>query len=93
MPIRAYELIWSKAYDYSGPWTDLADNQSNLYGDGDISTDKAVKYYIANGATASKINIGIPLYGRVFQNTKGLGQPYDGVSVISHSTVGVLTIS
>ena len=40
----------------------------------------AVKYYIANGATASKINIGIPVYGYTFRGTTGLGQPFTGVS-------------
>lgn len=45
-----------------------------------VSTDKAVKWYIANGASANKINIGSPLYGRAFEKTTGIGAPYDGVS-------------
>lgn len=86
MSTGACGLTWPKAYDYSGPWIDIADHQSNLFGGSrtGVSTDSAIKYYIANGATASKINVGIPLYGRVFQNTKGLGKPYNGVSAISH---------
>ena len=58
------------------------DNQANLYGGvrTNVSTDKAIKYYLANGATASKINMGIPLYGRAFEDTTGLGEPYNGVS-------------
>ena len=57
------------------------DNQANLYGGArtGVSTDKAVKFYLANGATAGKINMGIPLYGRAFENTAGLGQSYNGV--------------
>ena len=82
MPICACWLIRSKAYDYAGSWLTWADHQANLYG-GDRTntlTDKALKYYTANGATPSKINLGIPLYGRAFENTDGIGKPYSGVS-------------
>ncbi|KAI0288314.1 glycoside hydrolase family 18 protein [Russula brevipes] len=69
------------AYDYTGSWSSWADNQANLYGGArtNVSTDRAIKWYLSQGATASKINMGIPLYGRAFSNTAGLGQPYDGV--------------
>ncbi|CAK5284403.1 unnamed protein product [Mycena citricolor] len=68
------------AYDYSGSWLTFADNQANVYGGvrTNASTDAAIKYYIASGASASKINMGIPLYGHGFENTKGLGQSYNG---------------
>ena len=64
-------------------WTDIADNQANLYGGSrtGVSTDKAIKEYISRGATASKISLGLPLYGRVFEKTSGLGKSYSGVSV------------
>lgn len=82
----ACRLIWSKAYDYAGSWLTWADHQANLYGGErtNTSTDKALKYYLANGATASKINLGIPLYGRAFESTDGIGQPYSGVSATPH---------
>ncbi|EJF63958.1 hypothetical protein DICSQDRAFT_134540 [Dichomitus squalens LYAD-421 SS1] len=69
------------AYDYAGSWLTFADNQANVYGGTrtNVSTDKAVTFYLANGATAGKINVGIPLYGRAFENTTGLGAPYNGV--------------
>ncbi|THH07640.1 hypothetical protein EW145_g3240 [Phellinidium pouzarii] len=69
------------AYDYAGSWLNFTDNQANVY-DGvrtNVSTDKAVTWYIKNGATAGKINMGIPLYGRAFENTTGIGQPYNGI--------------
>ncbi|CAK5284354.1 unnamed protein product [Mycena citricolor] len=68
------------AYDYSGTWFTFADNLANVYGGArtNASTDVAIKYYVASGASASKINMGIPLYGQAFENTKGLGQSYNG---------------
>jgi chitinase len=44
-----------------------------------FNTDQAISYYIQNGATASKINLGIPLYGRAFTNTDGPGTNFSGV--------------
>ncbi|KAI0659086.1 glycoside hydrolase superfamily [Cubamyces menziesii] len=69
------------AYDYAGSWLSWADNQANLYGGQrtNVSTDKAIKWYLANGATAGKINMGIPLYGRAFENTNGIGSSYSGI--------------
>ncbi|KAL1747785.1 glycoside hydrolase family 18 protein [Schizophyllum fasciatum] len=70
------------AYDYSGSWSDVTDNQANLHPDGtgsDISTEGALKWYKDSGATPAKISLGIPLYGRGFENTNGLGSPYNGV--------------
>ncbi|KAI9456421.1 glycoside hydrolase family 18 and carbohydrate-binding module family 5 protein [Boletus coccyginus] len=69
------------AYDYAGSWLTFADNQANLYGGSrtGVSTDAAVKHYISSGATPRKIVMGIPLYGRGFENTNGIGQPYSGV--------------
>ncbi|KAK0464775.1 glycoside hydrolase family 18 protein [Desarmillaria tabescens] len=69
------------SYDYSGEWLDYSDNQANLYG-GErtgVNTDAAVQHYISAGADAWKINMGIPLYGRAFENTDGLGASYSGV--------------
>lgn len=69
------------AYDYAGSWLTWADNQANLYGGArtGVSTDAAIQWYLSKGATVSKINMGIPLYGRAFENTDGLGAPYSGI--------------
>ncbi|KAJ7472248.1 glycoside hydrolase superfamily [Mycena galericulata] len=69
------------AYDYAGSWLTWADNQANLYGGvrTNVSTDKAIKYFVGGGATVSKISMGIPLYGHAFEDTLGLGQPYNGI--------------
>ncbi|KAI1262593.1 endochitinase [Xylariaceae sp. FL1019] len=73
------------AYDYAGSWDTTSGHQANLYKDAShptdtpFSTDAALKAYIAAGASASKITMGIPLYGRAFESTSGIGQPYSGV--------------
>ncbi|KAA1477051.1 hypothetical protein DENSPDRAFT_867476 [Dentipellis sp. KUC8613] len=69
------------AYDYAGSWLTFADNQANLYGGArtGVSTDMAVKHFLSAGADADKIIMGIPLYGRAFEQTTGLGAPYNGV--------------
>ncbi|KAI0055952.1 hypothetical protein BV25DRAFT_1981118 [Artomyces pyxidatus] len=80
------------AYDYAGSWLTWAsiraislplptDNQANLYGGArtNVSTDAAVKWFVSQGATTSKINMGIPLYGRAFEDTTGLGAAYNGI--------------
>ncbi|PIL35115.1 hypothetical protein GSI_02903 [Ganoderma sinense ZZ0214-1] len=68
------------AYDYTGSWTSIADDQANLYGGSRTgkSTDKAIKAYTSRGVTASKINLGLPAYGNVFEKTDGLGKSYSG---------------
>ncbi|KAJ7705307.1 glycoside hydrolase superfamily [Mycena rosella] len=69
------------AYDYAGSWLTFADNMANLYGGArtGVNTDSAVKHFVASGATPGKITMGIPLYGRAFEQTAGLGQPYSGI--------------
>lgn len=72
------------AYDFSGPWSPVAAHASNLYVDQSnpsstpVSGDKAVRDYIAQGVTPSKINLGLPLYGKSFANAGGLGKSYKG---------------
>ena len=63
----------------------MTGHQANLYpsksnpNSTPFSTDKAVTDYIAAGVPSRQIVMGIPLYGRAFDSTAGLGKTYSGV--------------
>jgi chitinase len=82
--------ILHRAYDYAGSWSAFTDNQANLYGPSlsGYGSDGAIAWYIAQGATPAKINLGVPLYGRAFEQTKGIGHAYNGVISFEQAVSG-----
>ena len=81
-----YLDFWNlMAYDFAGSWDQCAGHQANIYPSKKdskttpFSTDFAVKYYINHGVHPNKIVVGMPLYGRAFQNTNGPGHGFNGV--------------
>lgn len=82
----AYIDSWHlMAYDYAGSWDNVTGHMANVKPSIDnpastpYSTQRAITDYIAKGVSASKIIMGLPLYGRAFENTAGLGLPFNGI--------------
>ncbi|KAG8779938.1 hypothetical protein FRC12_023687, partial [Ceratobasidium sp. 428] len=80
--MNPYLTLWNlMAYDYAGAWSSVSDDQANLYGptQSGTSTDSTISWYTSNGVPANKITMGIPLYGRAFEQTGGIRKAYSGV--------------
>lgn len=82
---QTLDFINLMAYDFAGKWDSKAGHQANLFPSSSnpsstpASADKAVTDYIAAGVPSNKIILGMPIYGRAYQNTAGPGTPFTGI--------------
>jgi chitinase len=81
-----YVNYWNlMAYDFAGNWSKDTAHQSNLLpshttpSSTPFNAVDAIEYYTSKGVAASKLILGMPLYGRSFCETDGLGKPFQGV--------------
>jgi chitinase len=71
--------------DFFGSWYPVTGANAPLYdqewGDEDVkgfSVDGCVRNWMKGGASPSRINIGLPFYGRSFKKAKGLNETHEG---------------
>jgi chitinase len=76
-------------YDYHGPWFDHAGHNAPLYTSGndpDGSVDRSVRHWLGKGVPASKLNIGLPFYGRRYAST-GIYTPSTGGEAVDYAAI------
>lgn len=81
-----YLDFWNfMGYAYTGSWNTYSGHQASLYNSTTnplstpVDTHTGILYYISEGVTPDKINLGCPLYGSSFNNTSGPGTEFDGI--------------
>ncbi|CAO1618862.1 unnamed protein product [Parajaminaea phylloscopi] len=69
------------AYDMAGSWDSAAGHQAPLFKShpGAPCVDEAIELYRSRGVASHKLVLGMPCYGRAFENTNGPGHPFQGV--------------
>ncbi|KAH6637638.1 glycoside hydrolase superfamily [Boeremia exigua] len=75
MPLRqiseVVDFINLMAYDYAGSWDKTSGHAQNLYKSRSNPASTPFNTY-------DVLNLGMPIYGRAFTNTAGMGQSYNG---------------
>lgn len=77
-----YLSFWNvMTYDFAGPWSEVSGHHAQLYADphqpNNLSVETVVNDYLRH-IPASKLVLGIPLYGRSFAGSKDIGHKFHG---------------
>lgn len=73
------------AYDYAGSWSSATGHNANLYSSQEnpdstpFNTDDAVRAYLNGSIPSEKLVLGMPIYGRSFEGTSGIGDAFSGI--------------
>jgi chitinase len=79
------DFINIMAYDFAGSWDQVSGHQANLYPSQSCASctpfniQSIINDYVAAGVPSRQLVLGMPLYGRAFANTDGLGKSFQGV--------------
>lgn len=73
------------AYDYAGSWDTTSGHSANLFVNSitpkttPFNTNSSLQAYLDAGVPPKKMVIGMPIYGRSFEATEGIGKAFTGV--------------
>ncbi|KDO34968.1 hypothetical protein SPRG_01030 [Saprolegnia parasitica CBS 223.65] len=82
-------------YEYTGAWSSRVGYHSNLFPNPHApnglrsSVSSAVQYYLTRGCPSEKLVMGVPLYGKSFERTRGLFAPFAPPTSGSHAPDGL----
>ncbi|OAA58860.1 chitinase [Cordyceps fumosorosea ARSEF 2679] len=82
---KVLDLVNLMAYDYAGSWSNTTGYNANVFPNANntsatpFNTNDAVQAYKEGGVPAEKLVLGVPIYGRAFEQTEGIAKPFNGV--------------
>ncbi len=87
------DFINLMTYDFHGAWDPLANHNSPLYPSAGADTALCVdwayrQYHETLGVPASKLNLGVPFYGRTYAGCAGLNGPHSGPDTVFFPATG-----
>ncbi|XP_052761892.1 chitotriosidase-1-like [Mya arenaria] len=92
------DMINLMSYDLHGSWEDFTGHHSPLYARSNeqgnqtyLNVDWAATYWVNQGAPRSKMNIGVPLYGRTFKLPYGQSNNQIGCKAAGAGAAGLYT--